>query len=162
MSQTERSLRSPEDVESQIRRQRESAARILELAPEQVIPVSAQKGLLAKIHNDTDLLIGSRLPELELALGQGLLGQRMRVLRQAVEAGLDELQAEVGRSIAARWRDLAEQLVELRGLRGKNAAVVRHMRTLIDREQGDFNDSGTRIQAVRSVHLKQLQQRHKC
>lgn len=149
-------LRTAEEVQQQIDRQRESAARILDLPQHQVIAVSAQKGLLAKIHNNTDLLMDSRLPDLELALGQGLLGQRMRVLRSAVETSLGDLQSDVGRAIAARWRDLAEQLVELKGLRGKNAAVVRHMRALIDREQADFSDSGTRIQAVRSVHLKLL------
>jgi hypothetical protein len=63
---------------------------------------------------------------------------------------------EAARAIGIRRRDLAEQMVELRGLRGKNIAVIRHMRSRIEQEQREFNVSGARIHAVRFVHLKLL------
>ncbi len=47
-------------------------------------------------------------------------------------------------------------MIELKGLRGKNTSVIRHMRSRIEQEQGDFDVSGARIHAVRSVHLKLL------
>ncbi len=151
-------LRTPEQVQAQIERQREVSADLLGLPVDQVIPVSAHKGLVAKINNDTPLLVASQLPALELALAQGLMGQRQRVLRATVSAGVAELQAHAARAISTRRRELAEQMVELKGLRGKNAAVIRHMRARITQEQQEFNDSGARIQAVRSIHLKLLRE----
>jgi hypothetical protein len=49
-------------------------------------------------------------------------------------------------------------MLELRGLRGKNTSVINHMRARIQQEQGDFDVSGARIHAVRSVHLKLLRE----
>lgn len=151
-------LSSPEQVQAQIDRQRATSAEVLGLSLEQVIPVSAQKGLVAKVTGDADLLQASQLPALERVLGQGVMGQRQKILRTAVAAGIAELRAEAGRSMNIRRRDLAEQMLELRGLRGKNSSVIKHMRTRIEQEQAEFDASATRIHAVRSVHLKQLRE----
>jgi hypothetical protein len=149
-------LSSPEQVRLQIDSQRTSSAEILGLAPHQVIAVSAQKGLLAKVHRDEPLLQASNLLELEAALGVGLLGQRRKILRTAVAKGVDALREETGRLVHVRARDLVEQVQELEGLRGKNAGVIKQMRLRIEQEQADFDASGAKIQAVRSVHLRLL------
>jgi hypothetical protein len=151
-------LSSPEQVAAQIERQRTNSADILGLPVEQVIPVSAQKGLVAKVTRDDALLAASCLPDLELALADGIMGKRQRILRTAVAGGIAELRIEAGRSIHIRRRDLAEQMDELRGLKGKNASVIKHMRTRIEQEQTEFDASGAKIQAVRSVHLKLLRE----
>ena len=41
-------------------------------------------------------------------------------------------------------------------MRGKNAGVIKQMRLRIEQEQADFDASGAKIQAVRSVHLRLL------
>lgn len=151
-------LNSPEQVQAQIDRQRATSAEILGLPESQVIPVSAQKGLVAKVTRDRDLLQASRLPMLELALAEGVMGQRQMILRSAVAGGIAELRVEAGRAIHIRRRDLAEQMDELRGLRGKNASVIKHMRSRIEQEQAEFDTSGAKIHAVRSVHLKLLRE----
>jgi hypothetical protein len=150
------SLSTPVQVQAQIDRQRATTAEILGLPPGQVIPVSAQKGLVAKVNNDKALLEASQLPVLERALGQGVMGQRQKILRAAVATGIGELRVEAGRAVHIRRRDLAEQMMELKGLRGKNISVIKHMRSRIEQEQADFDVSGARIHAVRSVHLKLL------
>jgi hypothetical protein len=150
------SLSTPVQVQAQIDRQRTTSAEILGLPREQVIPVSAQKGLVAKVNDDKELLAQSQLPVLERALSQGVMGQRQKILRTAVAGGIAELRLEAGRAIHIRRRDLAEQMLELKGLRGKNTSVIKHMRSRIEQEQGDFDVSGARIHAVRSVHLKLL------
>jgi hypothetical protein len=150
------SLSTPVQIQAQIDRQRATTAEILGLPPEQVIPVSAQKGLVAKVNNDKALLEASNLPALERALGHGVMGQRQKILRAAVATGIGELRVEAGRAVHIRRRDLAEQMIELKGLRGKNISVIKHMRSRIEQEQADFDVSGARIHAVRSVHLKLL------
>ena len=151
-------LSSPEQVQQQIDRQRATSAEILGLPESQVIPVSAQKGLVAKVTRNKDLLQASCLPNLELALSEGVMGQRQKILRSAVAGGIAELHVQAGRAIHIRRRDLAEQMDELRGLRGKNSSVINHMRTRIEQEQLEFDTSGARIHAVRSVHLKLLRE----
>ena len=151
-------LSTPGQVQAQIERQRATSAEILGLPQDQVIPVSAQKGLLAKVNDDAALLEASNLPALERALSQGVMGQRQKILRSAVATGIGELRSEAGRAINIRRRDLAEQMLELKGLRGKNTSVIKHMRSRIEQEQGEFDVSGSKIHAVRSVHLKLLRE----
>ncbi|MDT4845489.1 hypothetical protein FQZ97_794790 [compost metagenome] len=118
--------------------------------------MSAQKGLLAKVSRDDKLLQASNLMELEAALGEGLLGQRRRILAEAVSKGIQSLRQETGRLVHTRARDILEQIQELDGLRGKNTSVIKQMRLRIEQEQADFDASGAKIQAVRSVHLRLL------
>jgi len=149
-------LSSPAQIQMQIERQRATTAEILGLTREQVFPVSAQKGLVAKVTDDTKLLQASCLPALEEALGQRIMGQRQRILGAAVAGGIADLQLEVGRVLNIRRRDLNEQMLELKGLQGKNASVIKHMRLRIAQEQAEFDRAGAKIHAVRSVHLKLL------
>ena len=151
-------LSSESQIQAQIDRQCTSTAEILGIPRTQVIPVSAHKGLVAKVTDDAELLAASRLPQLEMALGQGIMGQRQKILGAAVAAGISSLRLETGRVINIRRRDLAEQMMELKGLQGKNASVIKHMRTRIAQEQSEFDLSGAKIHAVRSVHLKLLRE----
>jgi hypothetical protein len=151
-------LSTPEQIRASVERQRVSSADILGLPDSQVIPVSAQKGLVAKVTNDAGLLRASQLPQLEQALSEGMMGQRKKILQSAVSSSMGELRKEVARVIAIRRRDVAEQLMELHGLRGKNANVIKHMRGRIESEQAEFDASGQRIHAIRSVHLKLLRE----
>ena len=149
-------LSTPEQVQAQIDRQRATSAEILGLPLEQVIPISAQRGLVAKVTNDKALLRASCLPALEDALAHGVLGQRQKILRSAVAVGITDLRTEAARVVHMRRRDLAEQMLELKSLRGKNAGVIQRMRLRIDQELKEFGQSNIRIHAVRSVHMKLL------
>jgi hypothetical protein len=151
-------LSTPAQIQSQIDRQKSSTAEILGIPAEQVIAVSAQKGLVAKVTNDSELLQQSCLPVLEDALGRGMMGKRQKILSAAMAGGIAELRAETGRVINIRKRDLTEQMMELKGLQGKNASVIKHMRNRISQEQAEFDVGGAKIHAVRSVHLKLLRE----
>ncbi|MBB6559678.1 AraC-like DNA-binding protein [Acidovorax soli] len=150
------SLNSAEQIQAQMERQVSTAAEMLGVAPDKVVPVSAQKGLVAKISADDLLLETSGLPVLEEALAKGIMGQRQAILRAAVATGVAGLRAETGRVINIRRRDLDDQMAELRSLRGKNASVIESMRQRIEQEQHEFDLSASKIQAVRAVHLKLL------
>ncbi len=149
-------LSTPEQVQAQIDRQRVSSAQILGLPLQQVLPISAQRGLVAKVTRDDALLRASCLPALEEALAQGVLGQRQKILRSAVAVGIADLRIEAGRVVQMRRNDLAEQMQELKSLRGKNTGVIQRMRSRIDQELKEFGQSSGRIHAVRSVHMKLL------
>ncbi|HSV61058.1 MAG TPA: dynamin family protein [Variovorax sp.] len=151
-------LNTPAEVEQQIDRQCKASAKVLDVPLTHVLPVSAQKALQAKIRRDVPLLQASRLPALETVLGEGLLGKRETVLRLAINNGITALRTEGERLLKVRSRDLSEQALELQGLRGKNASVIRHMRSRIEGEQSEFESSNARILALRSVQSKLLRE----
>ncbi|AOG23307.1 dynamin family protein [Acidovorax sp. RAC01] len=151
-------LNSADQVQAQLERQRSTSAEMLGVPLDRVVPVSAQKGLVAKITADDVLLEHSGLPALEEVLAQGIMGRRQAILRAAVANGVASLRAETSRVINIRRRDLDDQMAELRSLRGKNASVIESMRHRIEQEQREFDLSTAKIQAVRAVHLKLLRE----
>lgn len=149
-------LNTVEQVQAQMERQCRTSAEMLGVPLDRVVPVSAQKGLVAKISADDVLLETSGLPALEDALARGIMGRRRVILRAAVTHGVDSLRTETARVINIRRRDLDDQMAELRSLRGKNASVIESMRHRIEQEQREFDLSTAKIHAVRTVHLKLL------
>ncbi|MDO5289255.1 MAG: dynamin family protein [Pseudomonadota bacterium] len=149
-------LSTPAQVSAQIERQRTETAQTLGVPADQVLAISAQKGLLAKVRGDDTLLAESRLPGFEQMLGEQVLGRRQAVLDAAVKAVAERLQAQAERTLGVRRRELAEQVLELKGLRGKNHAVIRQMRLRVEHEKLEFDRSAASVLAVRSVHMKLL------
>ncbi len=151
-------LSGTDQIGAQIERQKAGTAQILGIEPDKVIAVSAQKGLVAKVKGDAPLLEKSGLSVLEDALATGVLDERQSILRSAMNVGVTDLRGETGRVINIRKRDLTEQMMELKGLQGKNVTVIKQMRARISQEQTEFDLGGAKIHAVRSVHLKLLKE----
>lgn len=150
-------LSSPEQVKAQLKRQCRTSGEMLGVRPDQVVPVSAQKGLVAKITGNDVLLQASGLPAFEDVLARKIMGRRQTILCTTIANGIAALRMETGRVINIRRRDLDDQMLELCSLRGKNASVIDSMRHRIEQEQREFDMSAVRIHAVRSIHLKLLQ-----
>ena len=150
-------LSAPEQIEQKIERQIASVAETLGLPAAQVLPVSAQKGLVGKINRNAELLAASRLPQLEAALGEGILGQRRQVLRSVVTTSLDALSTDVTRRLDLRRRGLADSQAELNGLRGKNASVIGAMSSRVHAEQQQFAAAELATAAVYTAHARSMQ-----
>ncbi len=149
-------LATPEEVERQIQGQRDSVARTLELPVERVFALSARDGLAARVSGSAGGLQRSHLGELEDALSAGLLPRQRELLCQNVLAVLQRVQTAAARRIGDKRRHLAEQMLELRGLRGKSGAKVRLMLQRVDAESAEFERCTTRLLAVRSVQQRML------
>lgn len=150
---------STEDaINKQISSQCANVADILDINPTQVLPVSAQKGLLGKVQGKDDLLERSRLPALEKALANNVLGKRQKILADNMSIMAGSLRNDVERMLRAARQDSEEQLQELSGLRGKNSNVIKHMKMRISNEQAEFSASTARIHALKSIHMKLLRQ----
>jgi hypothetical protein len=149
-------MSTADQIQAQIERQCADTARTLELPAGQVLALSAQKGLLAKVRGDDGLLKQSRLLSFEQLLGHQMLGERQSMLEDAIRVCTSRLQADAARTLDVRQRELAEQMQELKGLRGKNFAVIRQMQLRVEQEKTEFDRSVSSILAVRSVHMKLL------
>ena len=128
-------LKSPGAISSSIESQRQNSASQLHVSPEQVFPLSAQKGLLGKIRNDDELLNNSRLPELEQFLAETILPGRQQIVRNNLLNQIGGLMEENIQRLTGRKDEITAQVIELRSLRGKNADVIMHLMTKSREEQ---------------------------
>jgi hypothetical protein len=151
-------LLTPQQVAQQVAQQREQTARTLGIPPSRVFPLSARDALAARLAGDADALAASGLPALEAALSLDLLPRQQELLLQAVVQTLATLRAGATRRLSDRRRHNAEELLELRGLRGKSGAKVRLMLQRVDAETEDFERCTARLAALRAVQTKQLRQ----
>jgi len=149
-------LATPEQVHTQIESQQRDTARTLGVPVTRVFPLSARQALAARVAGDADALTQSRLPDLEAALGAQLLPQRREVLEQVVLDSAQHIESGVLRRIGESRRQLAEQTLELRGLRGKSGAKLRMMLERIDAETAEFEQCTALLQAMRVVHTRML------
>lgn len=142
------------EIEAVIQRQVESCAKTLEIEPSQVYPVSAQKGLSAKVLGDAPLLERSRLPLLERALSVELIPRKQEIFHDLVAGEMQELLTATRNTLQVRGNGYARQALDLRTLRGKNVNVVEHMVGRVRGEKAEFDRSLVAFQALRSVFAK--------
>ncbi len=144
-------LRDEARIEAEIGRQVDSVAATLGVEPAAVFPVSAQKGLVARIQGDEVLLARSRIPLLERALAEDLLPTKQEIVREDTLAEVAEVAAATRSLLEARLAGLREQLQELTDLRGKNQSVIEYMMRKIRSEKEEFEQGLQKYYAVRTV-----------
>ena len=144
-------LKSEDEVNAEITKQTNSCAWTLELPSSQIFPISAQKGLVAKINSDAALLKRSRLPELELALSQELIPAKQEIVHGNTDSEFSDINMRMRGLLESRLAGLREQLGELNELRGKNKGVVEYMIGKVRVEKEEFEVGLQRYYAVRSV-----------
>jgi hypothetical protein len=151
-------LKAQTEIEAEVRRQITSVAETLKIDRKQVFAVSAQKGLVAKVTGDAQLLERSRLPSLEAALVDLLVPARQQIIRERTMAVSSRVVNEVRQGLGARERNLVEQLYELRALQGKNQSAVERMLLRAQAEQHEFEENVRKVVATRVVLARLAEQ----
>lgn len=148
-------LRSHEAIDAEIHRQLQGVANTLQLDASLIYPVSAQKGLVAKIQHDDALLARSGLPQLENGLSRMVMPSQRNQLRQQALDNVERILNDIRHGLATREHRLVEQLYELRSLQGKNMGAVQRVALRAQAEHREFDDAIQRIFAARAVLLRQ-------
>jgi DNA repair ATPase RecN len=144
-------MKSEQEVEQELNKQIKTSADLLGLETQQIFPVSAQKGLLAKVNKDDSLLLKSRILTLEKALSDELISSKQEIVRDNTQSEIEDLMRNSQAILDARFSGINEQLSELRGLRGKNEDVVEHMMNKVKVDKENFEKGLQRFQALRSI-----------
>ena len=144
-------LRDEASIDAELERQVRSVSETLEIRADAIFPVSAQKGLVARINHDKTLLNKSRLLALEQVLSEDLLPSKQEIVRDNTLGETRDLihQAEV--LLQSRLAGVKGQLQELDSLHGKNRGVVEYMMYKIRVEKDEFEQGLKKYYAVRSV-----------
>ena len=143
-------------VNEQIEQQRRASADILDVPLERVFALSARDALAARVDLQSRRLLASRLPPFEDALAGQLLPRRQDLLVQSALAVVEQLRQSAGRRLGDRRRGQSEQLLELRGLRGKSSAKTRLMLGRVEAEMEDFERCTAKLAALRVVQSRIL------
>lgn len=149
-------LATPQQVRYQIETQVSETARTLNVDVDRVFPLSARQALAARVASDGPGLEESRLPALEAALGNQLMPQRRALLERVVMDATAHIENQVARRLGDTRRQVAEQMLELRGLRGKSGAKLEMMLKRVEAEAAEFEACTTKLQAMRAVHSRML------
>ena len=149
-------LLPPSEVRAQIEQQRVNTSETLGVPLDRVFPLSARDALAARVDLDPRRLAASRLPVLEDALVAQLLPRRQELLVQSAVSVVEQLRQSAGRRLGDRRRGQSEQLLELRGLRGKSGAKTRMMLGRVDAEMADFERCTAKLGALRAVQARIL------
>lgn len=144
-------LKTAHEIDGEVERQVKLVARTLELDTARVFPVSAQKGLVAKVTRDDPLLAASRLPRLEAALVDLLVPAKQRIVGAQTLAVIERVAEEVRQALSARERGVIEQLYELRALQGKNQSSIERMSLRAQAESREFEGNVRKLVATRVV-----------
>jgi hypothetical protein len=146
------------ELQTQIAQQCQTTAEMLGVNPARIFPLSARDGLAARVAGDARALHDSRLVPLESALVTELLPRRQELLLQSALGVVEHLRASASRRLADCSSKQAEQLFELRGLRGKSGTKLRLMVERVDAEMSDFEQCTSRLSAMRSVQMRMIKQ----
>jgi len=117
-------LKSKQQIEASISEQVDKTSKMLAVDKELIFPVSAQKGLLAKINEDELLLHRSQLDQVEKYLANEVLPTREAILREDIVSGLGSIIDEHKQIYSSRLDTVNKQLHDLRQLNGKNSDVI--------------------------------------
>ncbi|MEX2366076.1 MAG: dynamin family protein, partial [Pseudohongiellaceae bacterium] len=144
-------LKGDDESNASITNQCKTAAKMLDVEPGNVFPVSAQKGLLAKIRNDEELLTRSNILSLELILAQDILPRKQHLVRDSIVGEIGGMAQQSRDLVSSRLSDTNKQLKELQSLSGKNEDVIVHLMKKTREEQSTYHKSVESFQANRKT-----------
>lgn len=108
-------LESPDYNREMIRQMQNQCARLLSIAPDEIVPVSAKEALLGKADKDTDRLAQSNLPALEKLLSQDITRRKELILKNKVVKDALTMLHGSRKMLQRRRANLVEQIAILEG-----------------------------------------------
>ncbi len=147
-------MKKPEEVDESVRHQCAETARLLGIDPGSVFPVSAQKALVGKIRKDNELLVKSRLLDLEAYLADKILPAKQVIVRDTIVGSIDQLISASRQMVIQRLEAAKNQLNELHSLSGRNADVITGLMRKTRERQASYNKNMESFQASRRILMQ--------
>jgi hypothetical protein len=141
-----------QQVLEEIDRQVKSSAETLRVDPTRVFALSARQGLVAKIQNDRDGMMKSRLYRLEQALSRGMVHQRRLDHAAVIRAETRTAFAESRALVDSRAGFTRDQIEELEALQGKNQKLVDSIARKAAAERERIEQARAVLMGMRTIH----------
>lgn len=142
-------LRDKTDIQNSIRKQQSLTATILGVDEGSVFPVSAQKGLVAKVKQDDSLLNLSGLPELEAYLSDNILQEKQKILQDNTATDIGELLEDSSAVISSNLKQIKKEYLELKSLSNESTEIIIQLLRKLQSEKAKYLDDVAQFQANR-------------
>ena len=148
-------LKTPEEIATGIARQIDDTARLLELTKSDVLAISAQKALVGKIKNDSDLIKRSGIEQLEKILAKDLIPSRQKIISRAIMAEIGTMMIASRESLKRRIKANQESVDEIQGLSGRNRMITTKLWEKITKDRREYMASVEEYKQKRSDFKRQ-------
>ncbi|HEC19219.1 MAG TPA: hypothetical protein ENI97_07730 [Gammaproteobacteria bacterium] len=149
-------LQDDATIQANIQEQVNKTADLLNIDANTIYPVSAQKGLLARVKGNEELLEKSGLLALEQTLSDDVLPAKQHLVRENIVSRIGSMVETTRGVLAERHEAITQQLDELRSLSGKSADVLMETMQKLRAEQGVYQKDVENFQTSRHVLKRQL------
>lgn len=149
-------LKDEATVAANIKSQRESTAKELNIKLDKVFPISAQKGLLARVKQDEALLRRSGLLVMETCLSADILPAKQRIVRENLLNKIGGRIESTKELLTGRFEAAKEQLKELQSLSGKNTDVIMQLMDKARESQAVYKVNVENFQTSKHVLTQQV------
>ena len=134
-------LKTPAEIAKTIQTQVDNTAKHLNLKPEDVFAISAQKALLAKIKKDPLLLKRSGIAQVEASLAAQIIPRKYAILRSSFINEVNLMLKNSRKTMQKRQSVTQRQLSDFQSLKGKNKDVVQSLLTQVTNDRKHYEDS---------------------
>jgi hypothetical protein len=148
-------LKTEDQIEESIVRQVTNTCQLLELPPNHVIALSAQKGLLARIRGDDVMLERSGIRDLEDLLAKEIVPAKQEILRAAVVKEMGAMVEGSLQSVMTQLTANQAELQELAKLSGKNRELAKTMLARLEKDRATYIQHMESFKTSYGVVLKQ-------
>ncbi|MBL3527491.1 MAG: dynamin family protein [gamma proteobacterium endosymbiont of Lamellibrachia anaximandri] len=131
-------LLEPAEINATISRQQGETAKMLGVSESAVFPISAQKGLVAKVRHESELLERSGLLSLESHLATDVLGIKQQIILDTVGADIGQMLDNSRSVLSGKLTNAKKQLEELEELSGKSDDVINNLMEKTREEQSQY------------------------
>ncbi|MCF6336815.1 MAG: dynamin family protein [Gammaproteobacteria bacterium] len=149
-------LQDEASINANIQAQVDKTAEMLNIEASTIYPVSAQKGLLARVKGDEELLKKSGLLALEATLSDDVLPAKQHLVRENIVSRIGSMVETTRGVLVERHEAVQQQLDELRSLSGKSADVLMETMQKLRTEQSIYQKDVENFQTSRHVLKRQL------
>lgn len=148
-------MMTDEEIDASIEKQRQNTATMLGIDARHVLPVSAQKALVAKAKQDTKLLEKSRILTLESLLADEIVPAKRRIVSERVIGDIGGLLQQCRDMLTAHEKKLLGHLENLRTANSRNANVIKHLTQKTREQQIAYNNNMKYLQSARRTVAQQ-------
>ena len=144
-------MKQPQEVDAAIDEQCQKTADMLGIKRTSVIPISAQKALVAKTKHDDDLLEKSRILNLEGFLADEVIPQKQNIVGLQIASEIGAMIKANQDALTAKHNKLKTQHDTLVGATGRNADVIKHLTQKTREQQVAYNNNMKHLQSSRRL-----------
>ncbi len=144
-------LKTTHEIKGSIHRVCSETAKTLNIDKRQVFAISAQKGLIARVKHDAQLLKDSNLEAMENVLSNEILPQKEQLVRNTLITDINEMMQTSKGILLTQFNSRKKSIENLSGLNGKNENIIQRLLEKTREEQAVYHRNAEALQSSRQI-----------